>query len=31
MTLYYDREKGSILRMKSGERNMSVEEKGEEE
>lgn len=30
MFLYYDREKGIILRMKTGERNMSVEENGEE-
>lgn len=31
MSFYYDRDKGVILRMKSGERNMSVEEKGEEQ
>lgn len=30
MSLYYDREKGIILRMKTGERNMSVEEKSAE-
>lgn len=30
MSLYFDREKGIILRMKTGERNMSVEEKSEE-
>lgn len=30
MFLYYDREKGIVLRVKTGERNMSVEENREE-